>query len=182
MITNKALVRSTISSGLLVLVLTLSVACANTSPSKTNSGYGAAPSSPSSPTSASSTATAPLTKAGTLAQEHWSAIANGNLTQVMSQYSESPSLQWMGGPLAGEYQGKEKIQGVWQKFIKTQAPLKTTIAEVKSTPGAQGAETTTALITFSNAKTQIPVDYTLVYKPISGSNQITKEIWKIVKP
>ncbi|MER3435759.1 MAG: hypothetical protein C4288_20830 [Leptolyngbya sp. ERB_1_1] len=181
MITNKALLRSILSSGLLVFVLTLSVACANTSPGQTESGYGTAPGSPSSPT-VSSTTTAPLTKAGTLAQDHWSAIAKGDLTQVMSQYSESPSLQWIGGPLAGEYQGKEKIQGVWQKFIKTQAPLKTTIAQVKSTSGEQGAETITALITFSNAKTQIPVDYTLVYKPISGSDQITKETWKIVKP
>jgi hypothetical protein len=182
MITDKALVRSTISSGLLVLVLTLSVACANISPGKADAGYGAAPSPISSPASVSPTATAPLTKAGTLAQNHWSAIAKGNLTQVMSQYSESPSLQWIGGPLAGEYQGKENIQGVWQKFIKTQAPLKTAIAEVKSTPGAQGVETMTALVTFSNAKATIPVDYTLVYKPASGDDQITKEIWKIVKP
>lgn len=86
----------------------------------------------------------------------------------MSQYSESPTLQWVGGPLAGKYQGKDKIQAVWQKFIKAQAPMETAITNVKSTTPLQGTETVKALITFSNVKTKIPVDYTLVYKSVSG--------------
>lgn len=96
--------------------------------------------------------------------------------------SESPTLHWIGEPIAGEYQGKDKIQAVWQKFIKAQAPLKTAIANVKTTTGEQGTETVKALVTFSNAKTKIPVEYTLVYKPVSGNLKIAEETWKIVKP
>ncbi|MEH2404607.1 hypothetical protein [Nostoc sp.] len=39
-----------------------------------------------------------------------------------------------------------------------------------------------ALVTFNNGKNKIPVDYTLVYKFVSGNYQITEETWKIVKP
>jgi hypothetical protein len=179
MISTKALSKSAIFPVLFVLVLTLSVACSNQSPNNADSGYGSAPSTTSSPTIASSPTNSPTASATTtLAQNHWSAIAQGDLTKVMSQYSESPTLQWVGGPLAGKYQGKDKIQAVWQKFIKAQAPMETAITNVKSTT----PETVKALITFSNAKAKIPVDYTLVYKSVSGSYQITEETWKIVKP
>lgn len=179
MISIKALSKSAIFPALFVLVLTLSVACSDKSSNNTDSGYGSPSSTTSSPTSATNTSANTVT---TLAQNHWSAIAQGNLTKVMSQYADSPSLQWVGGPLAGEYQGKEKIQAVWQKFIKTQAPLETAITNVKSTTKEQGTETVNALITFSNAKTKIPVDYTLVYQSVSGNYHITQEVWKIVKP
>jgi ketosteroid isomerase-like protein len=179
MISTKDLSKLAIFPVLFVLVLTLSVACSNKSPNNADSGYSSDKSTTSSPTSASSTSANTVT---TLAQNHWSAIAQGDLKKVMSQYADSPTLQWVGGPLAGEYQGKEKIQTVWQKFIKTQAPLETAITNVKSTTGEQGTETVKALITFSNAKTKIPVDYTLVYQSVSGNYQITEETWKIVKP
>jgi hypothetical protein len=183
MISTQALSKSAIFPVLLMLVLTFSVACSNQSASDANSGYGSAPSTTSSPTkpssvSESSTASTPTT----LAQSHWSAIAQGDLTLVMSQYSESPTLHWIGGPLAGEYQGKDKIQAVWQKFIKAQAPLQTTITNVKTTPGDGETRTVKALVTFNNGKNKIPVDYTLVYKSVSGNYQITEETWKIVKP
>lgn len=183
MIYTKALSKSAIFPALFVLVLILSTACSNKSPDNADSGYGSAPSTTSSPTIASSLSPSPTVSATTtLAQSHWSAIAQGDLTKVMSQYGESPTLHWIGGPLAGEYQGKDKIQAVWQKFIKTQAPLKTAITNVTSTTGEQGTETVKGLITFSNAKAKIPVEYTLVYKPVSGNYQITEETWKIVKP
>lgn len=163
---------------LLVIVLSYSVACSNQSPNNADSGYGSAPSTTISPTSASSPSSSPTASTTTtLAQSHWSVIAQGDLTKVMSQYAESPTLQWVGGLLAGKYQGKDKIQAVWQKFIKAQAPLQTAITNVKSTT----PETVKALVTFSNAKTKIPVDYTLVYKSVSGNYQITEETWKILK-
>lgn len=182
MISTKALSKSATFSGLLVLLLTC-VACSDRSPNNPNSGYGSAPNTTSSPQIASSPSTSPAASAiATVAQNHWSAIAQGDLTQVMSQYAESPTLQWVGGPLAGTYQGKDKIQAVWQKFIKAQAPLKTAITNVKNTTGAQGTNSVKALVTFSNAKTKIPVEYTLVYKSVAGKDRITEETWKIVKP
>ncbi|MEH2266608.1 nuclear transport factor 2 family protein [Nostoc sp.] len=182
MISTQALSKSAVFSVLLVLVLSLSVACSNQSASDANSGYGSAPSTTSSPIKLSSVSESPTANTTTLAQSHWSAIAQGDLTKVISQYSESPTLQWIGGPLAGQYQGKDKIQAVWQKFIKAQAPLQTTITNVKSTTGQQGTEIVKALVTFNNGKNKIPVDYTLVYKSVSGNYQITEETWKIVKP
>lgn len=183
MISTKALSKSAIFPVLFLLVLTLSVACSNQSPNNAGSEYGSDRSTTTSPTLASTpTNSSTASTTTTLAQNHWAAIAQGALTKVMSQYADSSTLQWVGGPLAGEYQGKEKIQTVWQKFIKTQAPLETAITNVKSTKGEQGAETVKALITFSNAKTKIPVDYTLVYQSVSGNYQITQEVWKIVKP
>ncbi|MEH2409988.1 hypothetical protein [Nostoc sp.] len=178
MIYTQALSKCAVFPVLLVLVLSSSVASSNQSPNNADSGYSSAPSTTSSPTIVSSPTNSPTASTTTLPQSHWSAIAQGDLTKVMSQYAESPTLQWVGGPLAGKYQGKDKIQPVWQKFIKAQAPLETAITNVKSTI----PETVKALVSFSNAKTKIPVDYTLVYKSVSGNYQITQEIWKIVKP
>lgn len=60
--------------------------------------------------------------------------------------------------------------------------IQTAITNVKSTTGEQGTETVKALVTFNNGKAKIPVDYTLVYKSVSGKYQIALITWKIVKP
>jgi hypothetical protein len=183
MISTQTLSKVTILPVLLILVLTLGVACSNQSASDADSIYGSAASTTTSPTSASSISKSSTTSRVTsLAESHWSAIARGDLAKVMSQYGESPTLHWIGGPLAGEYQGKEKIQVVWQKFIKAQAPLKTVISNVKITPKERGTEIVKALVIFESGKTKIPVDYTLVYKSTSGDYKIAEETWKIVKP
>ncbi len=170
--------RSTIVASLLVLVLTLSTACANSLAGNANSGYSSTPSTAASPTIASSS-DSNGNAVTALAQARWKAIAQGDLATVMSQYGDAPKLNWIGGPLNGEYQGKEKIQAVWGKFIKAQAPLKVQITNLRENADVRGTKTVNAAVTFSNAKTKIPVDYTLIYKPVADRYQVVEETWKI---
>ena len=57
------------------------------------------------------------------AQQHFNAIASGDVAQVMRGYSDHAQFNWVGGPLDGTYAGTEAIRGVWDKFTKGQGPL-----------------------------------------------------------
>ncbi len=106
----KALLRSVPFSALLLLALTLSLTGLNQLPGNADSGYSYARDRVKNTTPISNISVSlNASLANTLAQAHWSAIADGDLTKVMSQYGESPILHWIGRPLAGEYQGKESL-------------------------------------------------------------------------
>lgn len=55
-----------------------------------------------------------------MAYEHWAAISEENLSQVVSQYSSSSVLYWnvKGSALNGTYTNTSQIESTWSKFFQ----------------------------------------------------------------
>jgi len=108
-----------------------------------------------------------------LAEKHFQAIANGDLNTVMNQYNDKSSLNWVGGPLDGQYSGKDSVESVWQKFTKAQGKMSVKVNNISTSQNPKGA-TVTADVFFSGNKT-VPVRYVLSYR----DNLLVNEIWQI---
>ncbi len=107
------------------------------------------------------------------ATSHFQAIANGDVQVLMRGYSENAQLQWLGGPLNGNYAGSDPIRGTWEKFTKSQGPLKFTVDKLEESANTNGS-TVTANVQFEG-KAPIKVRYVLVYR----DNMIVAETWQI---
>ena len=57
------------------------------------------------------------------AQQRFNSIASGDVNSVLTQYQDSATLQWLGGPLDGTYTGRDSLTMVWSKFSKAQGPM-----------------------------------------------------------
>ena len=108
-----------------------------------------------------------------LARQHLDAIAAGDVAKITSQYSGGSWLSWVGGPLDGTYVGPQQIGDVWGKFAKAQAPLKTTVGEMRESANPSGS-TVTADVTFTG-KTVIKARYVMLYR----GGQLIDEVWQI---
>lgn len=108
-----------------------------------------------------------------MARSHWAAISKNQLAETTSGYSDASTLDWVGGPLNGKYQGKSGITGVWTKFFAVQGPLTVDISNVQ-VKDDYGKSTVTAR-TIWKGKATVPVDYTLVY----DGGTLVAETWKI---
>jgi hypothetical protein len=106
------------------------------------------------------------------ANAHFKAIAAGNVDQIMQDYADNPSLQWVGGPLNGAYAGNDKIKEVWSKFSKN-APLEVSVSKVEESTNP-GGSTVTANLEFKG-KATIKVRYVLVYR----DGKVVNEVWQI---
>lgn len=107
------------------------------------------------------------------ATTHFQAVASGDLVVLMRGYTDNAQLQWLGGPLNGNYVGVAPIRSTWEKFTKSQGPLKLTVDKLEESANANGS-TITANVQFE-AKTPIKVRYVLVYR----DNMIVSETWQI---
>ena len=114
------------------------------------------------------------------ARQHFEAIAKGNVEQIMAGYADDVRFEWVGGPLNGTYvgsgpagTGKGKIQEVWNKFAKANAPLEVSVTKLEESANPAGS-TVTANVEFKGKNT-IKVRYVLAYR----NGQITSEIWQI---
>lgn len=106
------------------------------------------------------------------AASHFKAIGAGNVEQIMGQYADSATFQWLGGPLDGAYSGSDKISEVWGKFTKN-GPFEVTVAKTEESANDKGA-TITANVEFKGKNT-IKVRYVLVYR----GGKLVNEIWQI---
>lgn len=114
--------------------------------------------------------------AGQAAEEaklHFQAIANGDLPLLIRSYADNAQLNWVGGPLDGIYSGTGSIGGTWEKFTKSQGPLKVSIAKLEESANPKGS-TVTANVQFEG-KQPIKVRYVLSYR----DNKIVGETWQI---
>lgn len=111
--------------------------------------------------------------AGEAAQDHFKAIASGQLDKLMGQYQNQATLYWIGGPLDGAYSGKDSLKEVWSKFSNAQGPLTVKVADLQESVNPKGA-TVTANVAFTG-KNAIKVRYVLVYR----DNKLVNEIWQI---
>lgn len=114
------------------------------------------------------------------ARRHFDAIAKGDVEQIMSGYADDVHFEWVGGPLNGTYigsgpagTGKGKIQEVWKKFAKANAPLEVSVTKLEESTNPAGS-TVTANVEFKGKNT-IKVRYVLAFR----NGQITSEVWQI---
>jgi hypothetical protein len=91
----------------------------------------------------------------------------------MRGYNDDAQLQWLGGPLNGNYAGAAPIRGTWEKFTKSQGALKLTVDKLEESANTNGS-TVTANVLFEG-KAPIKVRYVLVYR----HNMIVSETWQI---
>jgi len=107
------------------------------------------------------------------AQARFDSIASGDVNSVVTQYQDSATLQWLGGPLDGTYTGKEQLSTVWSKFTKAQGPMKVKIQNLVEHTNPKGT-TVTADVFFTGKKT-VPVHYVLSYR----DGKLVNEIWQV---
>lgn len=107
------------------------------------------------------------------AQMHFKAIASGNVSSIMSQYSPDATFHWIGGPLDGSYTGTKAIESVWKKFSHASGKMTEKVDDIVVATNPQGM-TVTANVDFVGKKT-IPVRYVLAYR----HGKIADEIWQI---
>ena len=107
------------------------------------------------------------------AQTHFRAIAGGQVENLLSQYADSATLEWVGGPLDGRYAGKVALSEVWGKFAKAQGELTVKVSGVQESANPKGA-TVTANVVFSG-KNDIKVRYVLTCR----DGKIVNEVWQI---
>ena len=107
------------------------------------------------------------------ARTHFQAIASGDLAIVMRGYADQASFVWVGGPLDGSYSGSDSIRGVWEKFTKSQGPLKLSVGQLEESANPKGA-TVSANVLFEG-KAPIKVRYVLTLR----DGRIVNEVWQI---
>lgn len=107
------------------------------------------------------------------AKTHFQAIGTGDLAIVMRGYADNAQFNWVGGPLDGTYSNADAIRGVWEKFTKSQGPLKVSVDKLEESINPKGA-TVSANVQFEG-KAPIKVRYVLTFR----EGKIVSETWQI---
>ena len=107
------------------------------------------------------------------AKTHFQAIGSGDLSVVMRGYADNAQFNWVGGPLDGTYMSADAIRGVWEKFTKSQGPLKVSVDKLEESANPKGS-TISANVQFEG-KAPIKVRYVLTFR----EGKIVSETWQI---
>lgn len=107
------------------------------------------------------------------AKAHFQAIGTGDLSTVMGGYAGQAQFNWIGGPLDGTYATADTIRGVWEKFTKSQGPLKVSVDKLEESTNPKGA-TVSANVQF-DGKAPIKVRYVLTFR----EGKIVNETWQL---
>ncbi|MDP2032835.1 MAG: nuclear transport factor 2 family protein [Pseudomonadota bacterium] len=107
------------------------------------------------------------------AKTHFQAIGSGDLAVVMRGYADNAQFNWVGGPLDGTYSNADAIRGVWEKFTKSQGPLKVSVDKLEESANTSGS-TVSANVQFEG-KAPIKVRYVLTFR----QGKIVSETWQI---
>ncbi|MBC7548308.1 MAG: nuclear transport factor 2 family protein [Polaromonas sp.] len=107
------------------------------------------------------------------AKTHFQAIGSGDLAVVMRGYADQAQFNWVGGPLDGTYANPDAIRGVWEKFTKSQGPLKVSVDKIEESANPKGS-TVSANVQFEG-KAPIKVRYVLTFR----EGKIVSETWQI---
>lgn len=107
------------------------------------------------------------------AKTHFQAIGSGDLAVVMRAYADNAQFNWVGGPLDGTYANADAIRGVWEKFTKSQGPLKVSVDKLEESANPKGS-TISANVQFEG-KAPIKVRYVLTFR----EGKIVSETWQI---
>jgi len=107
------------------------------------------------------------------AKRHFQAIGSGDLSVLMRGYANNAQFNWIGGPLDGTYVSADAIRGVWEKFTKSQGPLKVSVDKLEESANPKGS-TISANVQFEG-KAPIKVRYVLTFR----EGKIVSETWQI---
>ena len=107
------------------------------------------------------------------AKTHFQAIGSGDLAVVMRGYADQAQFNWVGGPLDGTYANPDAVRGVWEKFTKSQGPLKVSVDKLEESANPKGS-TVSANVQFEG-KAPIKVRYVLTFR----EGKIVSETWQI---
>jgi hypothetical protein len=107
------------------------------------------------------------------ARMHFSAIGDGDIPTVMLGYDHKAQLNWIGGSLAGAYNGIENIRAAWEKFSQSAGPLQVNVGKLEESLTPKG-ETVLANVQF-DGKTSIKVRYALTYR----QGKLISETWQV---
>lgn len=107
------------------------------------------------------------------AKTHFQAIGSGDLAVVMRGYADQAQFNWVGGPLDGTYANPDAIRGVWEKFTKSQGPLKVSVDKLEESANPKGS-TVSANVQFEG-KAPVKVRYVLTFR----EGKIVSETWQI---
>jgi ketosteroid isomerase-like protein len=109
------------------------------------------------------------------AKAHVEAVAAGDLEAVMRDYPKGAFMEWVGGPLDGQYRGTEAIRAVWKKFFAANEgkPRPARFGELESYSSAKGASI--EITAEYGGKTPLKVWHVLVYR----DGALVAEIWQI---
>jgi len=110
------------------------------------------------------------------AKAYFNAISGGDAETIASFYADDAEFHWVGGPLAGVYNGKDKIKGVWEKFSKAAGDLDHEVLQISESANGK-VSTVTARVTFKG-KGEVPVKFIMMYK----DGKIASEVWQVDKP
>ncbi len=119
------------------------------------------------------TATGAMAAPADDAKTHFQAIGSGDLSIVMRGYADQAQFNWVGGPLDGTYASPDAIRGVWEKFTKSQGPLKVSVDKLEESANTSGS-TVSANVQFEG-KAPIKVRYVLTFR----LGKIVSETWQI---
>ena len=107
------------------------------------------------------------------ANQHFKAIAAGDVGQLARSYANDATLQWVGGPLDGMYSGDARLRELWTKFTTSQGKLDVQVGNLQESANPKGA-TVTANVEFKG-KATIKVRYVLTFR----DGKIVAEVWQI---
>ena len=107
------------------------------------------------------------------AKTHFQAIGSGDLSIVMRGYADNAQFNWVGGPLDGTYTSSDAIRGAWEKFTKSQGPMKVSVDKLEESVNPKGS-TVSANVQFEG-KAPIKVRYVLTFR----EGKIVNETWQI---
>ena len=107
------------------------------------------------------------------AKTHFQAIGSGDLSIVMRGYADNAQFNWVGGPLDGTYTSPDAIRGAWEKFTKSQCPMKVSVDKLEESANPKGS-TVSANVQFEG-KAPIKVRYVLTFR----EGKIVNETWQI---
>lgn len=108
------------------------------------------------------------------AKAHVEAIAAGDLEAVMRDYPQSAFMEWVGGPLDGQYRGTAAIRTVWKKFFAANdgKPRALKIEEIEDYTHPQGASI--EVVAEYGGKVPVKVWHVFVYR----DGVLVAEIWQ----
>lgn len=112
------------------------------------------------------------------AKAHVEAIAAGNLEAVMRDYPKNAFMEWVGGPLDGQYRGTAAIREVWKKFFAANdgKPRPAKFGEIEDYSHPQGASLEVTVE--YGGKVPVKVWHLFVYR----DGVLVAEIWQNESP
>jgi len=107
------------------------------------------------------------------AEDHFQAIAAGEIDRIMHGYDPDARFLWVGGPFDGVYQGTTAIRGVWNRYYRSTGPRLASVGRLLESTNARGS-TVTATVTFYGEQ-PVRVRYVLTYR----DDRLVNEVWQL---